>query len=280
MFLMVKPNSTQNKSKHRGRKNYTLNNKRHWNLTTNKATNLLYGKHAVLSALANPRRKIGCLLLTPDTQKSLLGEVEEALCIGGHDNIKILTIDRRKLDKNLPTGTVHQGIALETQTLNFNLEEILVQTSGNDEATIVILDQATDTNNIGSIVRSAAAFNVDAIIIQDRKSPIAHGTIAKAASGALEHVAIVRTTNLVRTMDKLKAANYWCVGLDGNADKTLVEAKLTGRIVMVLGSEGVGLRRLIRENCDLLVRVPINWKIDSLNLSNAAAIALYERTRN
>ena len=81
-------------------------------------------------------------------------------------------------------------------------------------------------------------------------------------------------------MDKLKAANYWCVGLDGNADKTLVEAKLTGRIVMVLGSEGVGLRRLIRENCDLLVRVPINWKIDSLNLSNAAAIALYERTRN
>ena len=243
--------------------------------------NLLYGKHAVLSALANPQRRIHRLILTPELNESLLGKVEQALSTGGQSNIEILNLDRGKIEGLLPPGAVHQGIALETDALKkYSLEDIINQTSGDTRATIIILDQATDTQNIGAVLRSTAAFGGAAVIIQDRNSPDFNGTMAKAASGALEHVALVRTTNLVRAMDKLKTAEYWCVGLDGQATKTLAEAKLSGRVVLVLGAEGVGLRRLIRESCDLLVRVPVSSAVESLNLSNAAAIALYEKTRN
>ncbi len=277
---MAKLKKIYHKVKYKGRKNPTLNSDGLEGPASNRGLNLIYGKHAVLSALANPQRQINRLLLTLKSYDSLLGKIEQALCDGGHSKIKILTLDKRKLDNYLPPGAVHQGIALEIKAQKkIDLEDIINQTSGNAEATIIILDQATDTYNIGSILRSAAAFGAVAIIIQDRKSPVINGPIAKAASGALEHVAVVRTTNLVRAMDKLKAAEYWCIGLDGKAKQTLAEAKLKGRVALVLGSEGSGLRRLTREKCDLLVKVPINKAIESLNLSNAATIALYEKTR-
>jgi 23S rRNA (guanosine2251-2'-O)-methyltransferase len=278
---MVKNKKFHHKARYRGQKKTISDSEGPEGPASANGHNFLYGKHAVLSALANPQRQIRRLLLTLELHESLLSKVEQALSNGGHTNIEIMNMERRKIEGFLPPGAVHQGIALEAEALKkYHLEDIINQTSGDAKATIIILDQATDTQNIGAILRSTAAFGGAAVIIQDRNSPIFNGTMAKAASGALEHVALVRTTNLVRAMDKLKAAEYWCVGLDGQATKTLAEAKLSGRVVLVLGAEGVGLRRLIRENCDLLVRVPMNNAIESLNLSNAAAIALYEKTRN
>lgn len=278
---MAKHKKFHPKTVHKGQEKFTLADEGLKGPVSNSDLNLLYGKHAVLSAIANPQRQLHRLMLTLECQKSLLEKIDQALSKGGHSNVKTLTLDKRKIEALLPAGAVHQGIALETEALHKkHLEDIINQTLGNAKATVVILDQATDTHNIGAILRSAAAFGAEAVIIQDRNSPIVNGTMAKAASGALEHVALVRTTNLVRAMDKLKAAEYWCIGLDGKATKTLAEAKLSGRVVLVLGAEGVGLRRLTRENCDLLVRVHVEDTIDSLNLSNAAAIALYEKTRN
>ena len=242
---------------------------------------LLYGKHAVLSALANPQRRIRRLLLTLESRDSLQGEIERALSNGGHSNIEILAFDKRDIEDRLPSGAVHQGIALEAEApQSLHIEDVINQTKEDAKATIVILDQATDPHNIGAILRSAAAFGAAAVVIQNRNSPIITGTMAKAASGALEHVALVRTTNLVRAMDKLKEAEYWCIGLDGMATQTLAESRLSGRVALVLGAEGAGLRRLTRENCDLLVKVPMSDAVESLNLSNAAAIALYEKARS
>jgi 23S rRNA (guanosine2251-2'-O)-methyltransferase len=242
---------------------------------------LLYGKHAVFAALANPERRIRRLLLTPEAHSNLKQEIDSALHKGGHENIQITTTDKRDLEGLLQPGAVHQGLALEAEAPpGQHIEDIIKKTEDDPKAAIVILDQATDPHNIGAILRSAAAFGAAAVVIQDRNAPDITGTMAKAASGALERVALVRTTNLARAMEKAKAAGFWCIGLDGHATQTLAQADLKGRVALVLGAEGAGLRRLTRENCDLLVKVPITDAVESLNLSNAAAIALYEKARS
>jgi 23S rRNA (guanosine2251-2'-O)-methyltransferase len=241
---------------------------------------LLYGKHAVLAALANPDRKIHRLIITPETQENLHFEIQTALESGSYDNIETVTANKRELADRLPSGAVHQGMALEVEALRgLNIKNIIDLCENDPTATIIILDQTTDPHNIGAILRSAAAFGAAAVVIQDRHAPDITPVMAKAASGALERVALVRVTNLARTMDKAKAAGFWCIGLDGKADTTLGEADLKGRVALVLGSEGSGLRRLTREHCDLLVKVSISGAVESLNLSNAAAIALYEKAR-
>ncbi len=241
---------------------------------------LLYGKHAVFAALANPRRRVQRLLLTQDVRDSLQDDIRDALEKGEHGNIEILCLNKRSLEEHLPPGAVHQGMALEASPPEIqHIEDIIIQTDNDTKAIIVILDQATDPHNIGAILRSAAAFGAAAVVVQDRNAPDITGTMAKAASGALERVALVRTTNLARAMEKVKAAGYWCIGLDGQATQTLAETDLSGRVALVLGAEGSGLRRLTRENCDLLVKVPMTGAVESLNLSNAAAIALYEKAR-
>lgn len=240
----------------------------------------LYGKHAVLAALANPARRPRRLLLTADCRDGLSEELDAARRAGGHDAPTLTVLDKRELSDLLPPGAVHQGLALDTAPLEtVHLEDVLRQTEPLADATLVILDQATDPHNIGAILRSAAAFGAAAVIMQDRHAPEASGAMAKAASGALEHVAMVRAANLARAMEQAKAAGFWCIGLDGRATQTLAEADLGGKVALVLGAEGGGLRRLTRETCDLLVKVPIGGAVESLNLSNAAAIALYERAR-
>ncbi|MEE8351348.1 MAG: 23S rRNA (guanosine(2251)-2'-O)-methyltransferase RlmB, partial [Rhodospirillales bacterium] len=168
-----------------------------------------------------------------------------------------------------------QGIAILAGTLPEVSLEDLVRKDG----TIVILDQASDPRNIGAVLRSAAAFGACGVIVQDRHAPPVTGTLCKAASGAADLIPMVRTVNLSRALNILKEAGYWCVGLDGKAKETLAEADLTGKVALVLGSEGGGLRRLTRDQCDLFVRVPIINRVESLNVSTAAAIALYELKR-
>ena len=138
------------------------------------------------------------------------------------------------------------------------------------------MDQVTDPHNIGAILRSAAAFDADAVITTQKNAPEVTGAMAKSASGALELVPLIFVSNLARTMQTLKDRGYWCVGMDGSAKETLRDAALPRKVALVMGSEGYGLRRLTAQNCDFMVRLPISKQVESLNVSNAAAIALYD----
>lgn len=240
----------------------------------------LYGIHPVLAALANPRRRTQRILMTPDAETSIgprlevLGQSHPA----GLPSPEIVT--REILDRNLPRGAVHQGVAAQVQGLDdTDIEDICRANEGQDNARVIVLDQVTDPHNVGAVVRSAAAFGAAAVILPERNSPGDGGVLAKSASGALERVPLVRVVNLARALDRLKQAGFWCVGLDSDASTSLPDADLSGKVALVLGAEGEGLRRLTREHCDLMVRIPIGRGIESLNVSNAAAIALYDLAR-
>ncbi len=230
----------------------------------------LYGDHAVAAALANPRRTLRRLLVagTPPP------DIPPALAIE--------RIERSRLDSLLPRGAVHQGIALLAEPLpSAGIESL---TSAPEPAVALMLDQVTDPQNVGAILRSAAAFGAAAVIVQDRHAPDETGALAKAASGALEAVPLVRVANLSRALEDLKDVGWWAVGLDQEATVPLGG---TGqrRTVLVLGAEGSGLRRLVREHCDELAAIPMagaatRGTVTSLNVSNAAAIALYVLTRH
>jgi len=180
----------------------------------------------------------------------------------------------------LGSDAVHQGLALLVSPLaETTVDDIVVRAANDDAAAVVVLDQATDPRNIGAVLRSAAAFSAAAVIVQDRHSPAMTGVLCKAASGAAERVPMVRAVNLARAIWALKDGGFWAVGLDPSAVGTLAEVRPSGRVALVLGAEGRGLRRLTRDTCDQLARVPIAEAAESLNLSNAAAVALYEIRR-
>ena len=241
----------------------------------------IYGIHAVTAAAANPHRR--CLRIIASAQggqgvETRLAEAAEA-CATERPAPEIR--DRLELDRILPRDAVHQGAAaLVTPLPETTLEDVLRNAEGQKNAVVVILDQVVDPRNVGAVLRSAAAFGALAVIVQDRHSPEATALMAKAAAGAMETMPLVRVTNLARAMSALKHSEFWCIGMAPQADKTIGEAGLGGRLALVFGSEGSGLRRLTAETCDLLVRVPITSAVESLNLSNAVAIALYELRRD
>lgn len=235
------------------------------------ADNWLWGRHPVLAALANPARKgMGRLLATEDRA----AEIErDRLAPNGH---KIEVIDGPALTRMLPAGAVHQGLAFKVQPLEgVALEDIAEPARG----VIVMLDQLTDPQNVGAIFRSALAFGAKGIVVQDRHSPALAGALAKAAAGATERLPCVRATNLSRALERLAGLGWRAVGLDGSAGETLEQALDASPTVLVMGSEGDGLRRLVAEHCDALARIPMPGGFESLNVSNAAAVALYEASR-
>lgn len=189
-------------------------------------------------------------------------------------------VDKGRIDQILPAA-VHQGIALLADPLpEPNLQEACRRLP-DSRNTVLVLDRVTDPQNVGAILRSAAAFGARAVVTTDRHAPEVTGALAKAASGGLEAVPLVRVVNLARALQELADLGYWRIGLEATAEQTLARAADTFRdVALVLGAEGEGLRRLTAESCDLLARLPIQAAVvDSLNVSNAAAIALYELAR-
>jgi len=228
----------------------------------------------VIAALANPGRRLDRLLATAEAARELAG----AGGVSGRPPMEI--VDRRAIDALLPPDCVHQGIAVLARPLPAtDLEAVLTTLADAPEALLVVLDQVTDPRNVGAVLRSAEAFGATAAIVQDRHAPEETGTLAKAASGSLERVPLIRETNLARALRSLQQEGFRCIGLAGGAERSIDDADLGGRIALVLGAEGAGLRRLLRETCDTLVRIPIAAAVDSLNLSAAAAVALHACAR-
>jgi len=247
--------------------------------------NWLYGRHAVAAALANPERQWHrlAILAGEEAEAAALVAVARAVHLGKpqRGDAPIEVLDRAAFAPLLPEGAVHQGWAIEVAPLDPpDLDDALRSAAGNPgRSIIVVLDQVSDPHNIGAVLRSAAAFGAAAVIVAEHGTPPVTGILAKAASGALDCVKLVRAVNLARALDRLKEAGYWCCGLDESAAATLAALDLGPRVVLVLGAEGGGLRRLVREHCDYLARLPTRPEQPSLNVSNAAAIALYELVR-
>lgn len=233
----------------------------------------IYGTHAALAALANPERRLRRLIVTADAASTMTAPRQGAGPVPE-------TLDRSAFDRILPAGAVHQGIAVLAEPLpELDLDEVLDRLADAAHATVLLLDQVTDPQNVGAILRSAAAFGAAALVLPRHHAPPVTGALAKAASGALEHVPVVRVGNLAQALERLKESQFWSVGLAGDAEQDLASVDLTGRIVLALGAEGSGLRRLTRERCDFRARLPTGGPIAQLNVSNAAATALYECAR-
>ncbi len=225
-------------------------------------TDLIYGTHAAAAALANPARAVRAAYVTRNMEQKFA----PALASKG---IAATVCHVRDIDRRAGNGAVHQGILLEAAPLpDRDVADIA------PGRTIVVLDQVTDPHNVGAILRSCAAFDAGALVVTARHSPHGSALLAKTASGAVEHVPIVRAANLARAIEQLKDKGYAVVGFDSDVDATLDTMELPGPYAIVMGAEGKGLRRLTRDRCDVLVRFDLPGPIKSLNVSNAAVLAL------
>ena len=232
---------------------------------------ILYGWHTVTLALANPKRKVLRAVTTERAAQEigakLLGRVKHEIA------------DMKAVDRLLPDGAVHQGAALQCEKLpKLDLEELLDQPS-EKRRIVVVLDQISDPHNEGAILRSAAAFGASAVVVQDRHAPRFTGALAKAAAGAVERTPVARVTNLSRALETLVELGWRTVGLTGAAERGLAQVLDGAPVVLVLGSEGEGLRRLVAEHCDELAKIPMPGSMESLNVSVATGVALFEALR-
>jgi 23S rRNA (guanosine2251-2'-O)-methyltransferase len=229
----------------------------------------VWGWHAVAAALANPRREAPQLILATAERAR---QIETDL--GRQDALEIA--DNQRIAQALPQGAVHQGVALKSPPPE---DWALADFTPSRGAVLLMLDQVTDPQNVGAILRSAAAFGAMGVVLQDRHAPKLSGALAKAAAGAVDKIAVARVVNLSRALDELTDAGWRAVGLAGEAERHL-GAVLDGQpTVLVMGSEGEGLRRLVAEHCDELARIPMPGGFESLNVSAACAVALYEASR-
>lgn len=223
-----------------------------------------WGKHAVAAALDNPDRKV----LKAWSTREAAGFMQFPA------DLPVVIAEAPDLARLVPADAPHQGVVIEVEPLeDMWLGDVLAEAP--ERAVLLVLDQVTDPHNVGAILRSAAAFGVIGIVTQDRHAPPEGGALAKAASGALERVPWVRVVNLARALEEIAEAGFWRIGLAGDADTDLKEALGPQRVALVLGAEGPGMRSNTREHCDALAKLPISDAVESLNVSNAAAIALY-----
>lgn len=224
-----------------------------------------WGRHAVTAALANPNR----------TVRKIWGTREALAALDLPPVLPVTFADAADLGRLVPADAPHQGLVAEVDPLeDIWLGDLLHEVQDNQRP-LVVLDQVTDPHNVGAILRSAAAFDAVGIVTQDRHAPPESGTVARSASGALETVPWVRVVNLARALEEIAEAGFWRIGLTGHANQTLAQAMGTQRICIVLGAEGEGMRQNTEAHCDELAKLPISSKVESLNVSNAAAIALY-----
>ncbi|MFD1333308.1 23S rRNA (guanosine(2251)-2'-O)-methyltransferase RlmB [Methylopila musalis] len=225
---------------------------------------VLYGFHSVVEALSNPKRRILKLMAT----ENALARLAEA---GVATRVEPEVVRPGAIDRLLTPDAVHQGLYLEAEALRIPTLKTIPE-----DSLVLVLDQITDPHNVGAIVRTAAAFAVDAIVTTARHSPEATGVLAKSASGGLEHVPLVLVQNLARALDELGERGFLRIGLDSEGPATLDDTPVgAGGVALVLGAEGKGLRQLTRQTCDALARLDMPGAIKSLNVSNAAAIALH-----
>lgn len=223
-----------------------------------------WGRHAVAAALDNPDRKVVRAWATREASAAMQFPPE----------VQVTLAEAADLGRLVPHDAPHQGVVIEVKPLEESwLDEVL--SKAGERSVLLVLDQVTDPHNVGAILRSAAAFGAVGIVTQDRHSPPEGGALAKAASGALERVPWVRVVNLARALEEIGEAGFWRIGLAGEAATELKDALGPPRVALVLGAEGPGMRPNTREHCDALARLPISHSVESLNVSNAAAIALY-----
>jgi len=224
----------------------------------------LWGKHPVAAALDNPNRKVVKAWATREASAFMQFPSE----------VPVTLADVADLGRLVPHDAPHQGVVIEVEPLaDAWLDELII--GAPEHSVLLVLDQVTDPHNVGAILRSAAAFGAVGIVTQDRHSPPESGALAKAASGALERVPWARVVNLARALEEIGEAGFWRIGLAGDAETDLKDALGPPRVALVLGAEGPGLRPNTREHCDALAKLPISDAIESLNVSNAAAVALY-----
>ena len=260
--LIVTPNRARNHTQNR----YRTGPSSRRTSTDTGGGDWLWGWHTILAALDNPAREPAQrLLATPDRARLLK---DRPGLVGVLD-----TADAHAISQVLPQGAAHQGVALRIPPLEpLRLDDLGAAPSG----FLVMLDQVTDPQNVGAIFRSAAAFGARGVILQDRHAPLLTGALAKAAAGAIDKLPHAREVNLSRALEALDSMGWRAVGLEGEATASLSEV-LDGRpTVLVLGAEGEGLRRLVSEHCDALARIPMPGDFESLNVSAAAAVAMYE----
>jgi 23S rRNA (guanosine2251-2'-O)-methyltransferase len=224
----------------------------------------LWGRHAVAAALDNPARKVLRAWATRETAAFMQFPKEVALTLA----------EAPDLARLVPADAPHQGVVVEVEPLDELWLDGLLHDAP-ERGVLLVLDQVTDPHNVGAILRSAAAFGAIGIVTQDRHSPPESGALAKAASGALERVPWARVVNLARALEEIGEGGFWRIGLTGDAETQLKDALGSPRVALVLGAEGPGLRPNTREHCDALARLPISDAVESLNVSNAAAVALY-----
>ena len=223
-----------------------------------------WGRHAVAAALDNPERNVVRIWATREAMAFL----------NPPKDVPVTLAEAADLGRLVPNDAPHQGMVAEVERLpDLLLADLLDEAA--DRRPLLVLDQVTDPHNVGAILRSAAAFDALGIVTQDRHAPPESGALAKAASGALETVPWVRVVNLSRALDEMAEAGFWRIGLTGDTKMTLAEALGPPRVALVLGAEGEGMRQNTEQHCDALAKLPISDRIESLNVSNAAAIALY-----
>ena len=239
-----------------------------------KASYLIAGKHAVTEALKNPNRKVLKVFLTEDSKKTLNKENQNLNLL---KDVVIFYKNKKELDRLCSKEQIsHQGLIAEIEHLEeINLKEYIKSVEDKKNLNIVVLEEVTDPRNIGSIIRSAVSFNINSIIVKERSFPSESKLLYKRASGCVEHINILEVSNISTTLKHLKENNFWVCGFDKNGEKNFTEHSWKGKNALLFGSEGYGLKHQTLKNSDFLLKIEINEKIESLNISNSAAVVFH-----